>query len=556
MHRVGLRRAATRSRWPRRSRRAPSSCFEGLATHLAVADEPDRAYTDAQLDALRRRDRRRSPLAVGRPRSCTPRTRPGCSRSRGPATTSCASASPSTASTPVADARHRVASAAGALAPRSGLVREAAPTPARACRTVCGTSCRVAARIVTVPVGYADGVPRALGAAGGEVLVGGRRCPIAGTVTMDQLLVDVGDLDVARRRRRRAPRCAGRRRRSPPTSGPHRLDTIPTRWSPASAAACPPHEVLVVIELVPELLGRGVGLGAGALAAGAGGSPSTSSPRGGPAPPRPRHRAARSRPVRRGPPPARARRRLAVHRLRTATDPRSCSCTASAMTSRIWTKQFRDAAAGRASARSRSTTVGTARPRRSDRLGTDSIDQLADDVRAVVEGLDLRDAVIVGHSMGGHGAAGVRAAPPRGRRRARPRHRLVSTGARLDLPGSRSCRSVDRPRSRRASCARVRGLAATGRRSPARTMFGQRRGARVRSSSCACCSRPRPRTPSSRARTLALFDVGAPPPRDHGAHARGHRNRRPPHHTARRAAARPRAHRRPPRVGRRVRATC
>jgi len=54
-----------------------------------------------------------------------------------------------------------------------------------------------AARIATVPVGYADGVPRALGAAGGEVLVRGVRCPIAGTVTMDQLLVDVGDLDVA-----------------------------------------------------------------------------------------------------------------------------------------------------------------------------------------------------------------------------------------------------------------------------------------------------------------------------------------------------------------------
>jgi alanine racemase len=47
--------------------------------------------------------------------------------------------------------------------------------------------------VATVPIGYADGVPRALGAAGGEVLIGGRRRPIAGTVTMDQLLVDCGD---------------------------------------------------------------------------------------------------------------------------------------------------------------------------------------------------------------------------------------------------------------------------------------------------------------------------------------------------------------------------
>lgn len=46
--------------------------------------------------------------------------------------------------------------------------------------------------VATVPLGYADGVPRRLGEVGGEVLVGGRRCPIAGTVTMDQLLVDCG----------------------------------------------------------------------------------------------------------------------------------------------------------------------------------------------------------------------------------------------------------------------------------------------------------------------------------------------------------------------------
>jgi alanine racemase len=51
-------------------------------------------------------------------------------------------------------------------------------------------------RVATVPVGYADGVPRALSALGGEVIVRGRRHPIAGTVTMDQLMVDVGDAPV------------------------------------------------------------------------------------------------------------------------------------------------------------------------------------------------------------------------------------------------------------------------------------------------------------------------------------------------------------------------
>jgi alanine racemase len=54
------------------------------------------------------------------------------------------------------------------------------------------------ATIATVPLGYADGVPRRLSAVGGEVLVAGRRRPIAGTVTMDQLMVDCGNDDVAR----------------------------------------------------------------------------------------------------------------------------------------------------------------------------------------------------------------------------------------------------------------------------------------------------------------------------------------------------------------------
>jgi len=51
----------------------------------------------------------------------------------------------------------------------------------------------VEAQVATVPVGYADGLPRALGAHGGDVLIRGKRHPLAGTVTMDQVMVDVGD---------------------------------------------------------------------------------------------------------------------------------------------------------------------------------------------------------------------------------------------------------------------------------------------------------------------------------------------------------------------------
>ncbi len=47
-------------------------------------------------------------------------------------------------------------------------------------------------QIATIPIGYADGWPRRLGVCGGEVLIGGERRPIAGVVTMDQLMVDCG----------------------------------------------------------------------------------------------------------------------------------------------------------------------------------------------------------------------------------------------------------------------------------------------------------------------------------------------------------------------------
>jgi alanine racemase len=46
--------------------------------------------------------------------------------------------------------------------------------------------------VATLPIGYADGVWRRLGLQGQEVLIGGRRHPMVGVVTMDQVMVDVG----------------------------------------------------------------------------------------------------------------------------------------------------------------------------------------------------------------------------------------------------------------------------------------------------------------------------------------------------------------------------
>ena len=47
--------------------------------------------------------------------------------------------------------------------------------------------------IATVPVGYADGYPRALSGKG-RVLVGGRFAPIVGRVCMDQFMIDITDI--------------------------------------------------------------------------------------------------------------------------------------------------------------------------------------------------------------------------------------------------------------------------------------------------------------------------------------------------------------------------
>jgi alanine racemase len=50
--------------------------------------------------------------------------------------------------------------------------------------------------VATVPIGYADGVPRRLGNVADMVLLRGRRRTIAGVVTMDQLMLECGDDDI------------------------------------------------------------------------------------------------------------------------------------------------------------------------------------------------------------------------------------------------------------------------------------------------------------------------------------------------------------------------
>jgi len=48
-----------------------------------------------------------------------------------------------------------------------------------------------ATRVATIGIGYGDGYPRHVSGKGAEVYINGRRCPILGRVTMDQIMVDV-----------------------------------------------------------------------------------------------------------------------------------------------------------------------------------------------------------------------------------------------------------------------------------------------------------------------------------------------------------------------------
>jgi len=50
-------------------------------------------------------------------------------------------------------------------------------------------------RIAILPIGYADGLRRCLSNGVGEVIIGGKRCPIIGNICMDTCMVDVTDAD-------------------------------------------------------------------------------------------------------------------------------------------------------------------------------------------------------------------------------------------------------------------------------------------------------------------------------------------------------------------------
>ena len=179
--------------------------LEGIWTHLPVADgeAADRAYTEGQLDLFDRLVAELAAAGITAPLLHAANTA-GAIAFPGRATTWCAAGSASTATSPaVGPGRLRRAGGGRAAAPGHGAQ---GPGGGGARRSRRGSAprtggCRpLPARslVATVPIGYADGVPRALFDGGYEVLIGGVRRPLAGAVTMDQIVVDCGDDDSVR----------------------------------------------------------------------------------------------------------------------------------------------------------------------------------------------------------------------------------------------------------------------------------------------------------------------------------------------------------------------
>ncbi|MGB9112635.1 MAG: alanine racemase, partial [Acidimicrobiales bacterium] len=184
---------------------SPGLRLEGLWTHFAVADDPGDSFTDDQLSrfayvAAQLREvgivppvlhAANSAGAIAHPKSRFDLVRCGIA-SYGYA--------PSAKIAPVLSQEIEAVSPGDALRPvlslkaRVHLVRDLDAGE----RVSYGRTMPLPrhGRVAVVPLGYADGLTRRLGSAGGEVLIGGKRRPICGTVTMDQVIVNCGGDDI------------------------------------------------------------------------------------------------------------------------------------------------------------------------------------------------------------------------------------------------------------------------------------------------------------------------------------------------------------------------
>jgi alanine racemase len=194
MQRVGARWDAVEDLVAALDAHRPSLRLVGVFTHLAMADHPDDDFTDLQLARLDAALDLLSPsegVLVHAANSAGALAHPAARRSLVRAGIAIYGISPG----PAVDPMCRQLRPALSLKARVSYTK----------RVSAGSGISYGLRhtferdatVATVPIGYADGVPRRLYETGGQVLIGGRRRPVVGVVTMDQLMVDCGDDDVA-----------------------------------------------------------------------------------------------------------------------------------------------------------------------------------------------------------------------------------------------------------------------------------------------------------------------------------------------------------------------
>ncbi|HEV3473341.1 MAG TPA: alanine racemase [Actinomycetota bacterium] len=192
MHRVGLL-ADDIPDVIERIARLPSLDVEGVWSHLAVADVPDHPFTRKQLELfdeltgriaragieVRFRHIANSAATLSLPNSHLDLVRCGI------------------AIYGLWPSVHLVGSAdlKPVLSLRSRLTMSKEVPAGDALSYGLRYELRKASRVVTVPTGYADGYDRRLSGRA-DVLIGGKRYRISGTVCMDQFMVDVGDDDI------------------------------------------------------------------------------------------------------------------------------------------------------------------------------------------------------------------------------------------------------------------------------------------------------------------------------------------------------------------------
>jgi len=189
MNRAGIRRDEV-IEFVRAVSQSPGLELEGLFTHLAVADEPTNEFTQEQGRRFEEVVRKLGDLDLLPPLLHAANSAAGILQPE------------------LRMSFVRCGAALYGLAPSDDVVLPSGIEAAMAVRARVSLVKRIGAGegvsygqrfvaseptiIATVPVGYADGLPRNLSERG-EVLIKGQSRPIAGNVTMDQFMVDCGN---------------------------------------------------------------------------------------------------------------------------------------------------------------------------------------------------------------------------------------------------------------------------------------------------------------------------------------------------------------------------